>query len=264
MSAHRYWRINFTGNQTNALLVAEVELRAVASGPSVVAGGTLTTSHPGSGGDPYPVANTIDGNTATVWETPATVNYRVVSWVYDFGIGNDEDIVEIAVTGSNNNSYHPILVNVDCSDDGVSWSRVSYSGSMRGMPNSSTMILAVEPAPLDFTARALSGYRLLTNFPAGPAEFRVLTTMRFNVLSTGKFRIEGHTYIDDSTDIPVSRRVRLYRQKSGLLVAETRSDPVTGHYAFDGIADQKYFVVTHDDGTTYNGVIKDFITPEPM
>ena len=63
------------------------------------------------------------------------------------------------------------------------------------------------------------------------------------------------------TDIPLSRRVRLYRKADGLLVDEVWSDAL-GNYAFTNIAIQKYYVIAFDHTNTYNAVIKDSITPE--
>lgn len=63
------------------------------------------------------------------------------------------------------------------------------------------------------------------------------------------------------SDIPLARRVRLYRKADGVLVDEVWSDTL-GNYAFTNIAIQKYYVVAFDHTNTYNAVIKDSITPE--
>ena len=64
---------------------------------------------------------------------------------------------------------------------------------------------------------------------------------------------------------PVWRRVRLYDERSGLLVAETWSDPVTGAYAFNNIKrDAVYFVLAFDHTGDYRGVVADNLTPEAM
>ncbi|MFC0349682.1 LamG-like jellyroll fold domain-containing protein [Undibacterium danionis] len=62
------------------------------------------------------------------------------------------------------------------------------------------------------------------------------------------------------SDLPLSRRVRLYRKADGQLIDETWSD-AAGNYAFTNLAIQKYYVVAFDHTDNYNAVIKDSITP---
>jgi hypothetical protein len=79
----------------------------------------------------------------------------------------------------------------------------------------------------------------------------------------GTFSISGTVAIDDSPDVPVMRRVRLYDRYSGGLVRETWSDPVTGAYSFLQLPnDRTFFVLSHDHTDFYNATIKDNITPE--
>lgn len=57
---------------------------------------------------------------------------------------------------------------------------------------------------------------------------------------------------------PLQRRVRLYRERDGLFIAETWSDPVTGNYAFDNIDPHvRYTVVSYDHANNYRAVIAD-------
>ena len=50
-------------------------------------------------------------------------------------------------------------------------------------------------------------------------------------------------------DTMVKSRVRLFRQRDGLLARETWSDPVTGAFAFDGLDDSQKFVALAEDGS---------------
>ena len=63
-------------------------------------------------------------------------------------------------------------------------------------------------------------------------------------------------------NIPVSRPVRLYRNDTGALVAETQSR-VDGSYTFQGLSlDQRYFVVAFDPTHVHRAVVADHLTAE--
>lgn len=68
-----------------------------------------------------------------------------------------------------------------------------------------------------------------------------------------------------SDGVPVSRRVRLIDRRSGRLIRETWSDPVSGAYAFERIAtDRHYLVYALDHTGQHNAVIVDSVSAEPM
>lgn len=80
----------------------------------------------------------------------------------------------------------------------------------------------------------------------------------------GSGRIVGTTSNEGSPNYRVSRRVRLFRKRDGLLAREGWSD-AGGNYAFNSIRqDVDYVVVSHDHTGLYNAVIADSITPEAM
>lgn len=86
---------------------------------------------------------------------------------------------------------------------------------------------------------------------------------RRNVYQGGNGRIVGTVGIKGSPNTPVQRRVRLIDEKSGLLVREVFSDPVTGAYEFLYVAmDHKYTVMTYDYDNNYRAVVADNITAE--
>lgn len=83
------------------------------------------------------------------------------------------------------------------------------------------------------------------------------------VTGQGIGRVSGTVAIDDSPDIPVKRRVRLYRQRDGLLIEEKWSDPITGAFSFDYIDElQTYFVISFDHTGTYPAVCGDNLVPD--
>lgn len=78
----------------------------------------------------------------------------------------------------------------------------------------------------------------------------------------GRGRIVGTTQADGDPDYPVSRRVRLLRQRDGALARETWSD-ADGNYAFDRIRhDIPYVLMSHDHTGLFNAVISDGVIPE--
>jgi hypothetical protein len=81
----------------------------------------------------------------------------------------------------------------------------------------------------------------------------------------GMGRIDGTTKIKGTPDAPVSRKVRLFDVRTGLIIRETWSDPVTGAYAFTGLDPARdYLALAHDHTRQYNAVVADRLTPEPM
>ena len=108
--------------------------------------------------------------------------------------------------------------------------------------------------------------RLPTAFGVTPGVVRVFANrlIRHDTVDGGRHQVAGTVKIDDSPDIPVHRRVRLFEQLTGRLVREMWSDPITGAYAFDHIKLRPYFVITHDHLHNYNAVVADNLAPEAM
>jgi hypothetical protein len=70
---------------------------------------------------------------------------------------------------------------------------------------------------------------------------------------------------DVAGDIPVHRLVRLLRDRDGVTVRSTWSDPVTGAYSFDGVPmDYRYTAISYDFLKNFRAVIADNLTPEAM
>lgn len=117
----------------------------------------------------------------------------------------------------------------------------------------------------DPRAPAFSARVVLPGLTLGPIVPRVTSaSVRVDLYFGGRYRIVGDVAIDDTPDVPVRRQVRLFDKVTARLVRETWSAPGTGAYAFDYIANGRYFVVTHDYLTFYNAVVADNLTPELM
>lgn len=112
--------------------------------------------------------------------------------------------------------------------------------------------------------RAMSGVR--TNNRAIPAVAPRLApkAVRWRDMVFGGFGlVSGTLAVAPAT--PVARRVRLFRERDGLMVRETWSDPVTGAYSFPYIdRSYVYTVVAYDYLHTYRAVVADNITPDPQ
>lgn len=82
----------------------------------------------------------------------------------------------------------------------------------------------------------------------------------------GRGRIAG-TVKEKSTptNVPLARKVRLYREPDGRLVRTTWSAPVTGAYEFHGIPlDAVYTVVSYDHTGVYRSAAADNLIPEAI
>ncbi len=81
------------------------------------------------------------------------------------------------------------------------------------------------------------------------------------VLGQGIGRVKGTTKDKGSPNVPVSERVRLYREQDGLLMREMWSAAGTGAYSFDYIDElQTYTVISYDHDKAFRAVVADGLT----
>src|SRR5665213_333102 len=93
-TGHRYWRINVQSNVAGSFLqIQEATMALSISGSNVFGSGTATADSSFDGTVLPP--NVVDGNPSTVWATASAGNGW---WQYDFGSGNNFDIVETIIT----------------------------------------------------------------------------------------------------------------------------------------------------------------------
>ena len=118
MAVHRYWRL-WCYAPTGYNAIGEVEMRAAEGGADQLSGGTPSASSVYQAG--YEADHACDGDTGTTWISESVITSSW--WQYDFGAGNELEIVEIAmiprvaVYTQNMGSF--IL---KFSDDGIIWS----------------------------------------------------------------------------------------------------------------------------------------------
>jgi hypothetical protein len=75
--------------------------------------------------------------------------------------------------------------------------------------------------------------------------------------------VAGTVKVVGSPNSPVRRRVRLLRDKDGVCVGETWSDPESGEYMFSGLeAAERYTAISYDHEGRYRAVAADNLTAE--
>jgi hypothetical protein len=126
MAAHRYWRIYITSNTSGGphLDCSEIEMRTSVGGADQCTGGTASASSEVGG---FEASKAFDNSTGTTWYTPSS---NLPAWVkYDFGSGNDKDIVEVALTCWSPNE-HPRDWSLQYSDDNSTWTTLFAATSL--------------------------------------------------------------------------------------------------------------------------------------
>lgn len=91
---------------------------------------------------------------------------------------------------------------------------------------------------------------------------RILRTTAGRFVSTEvkSGTISGTVKIDASPDIPVVRRVCLFRKDNGILFL-TAVSAADGSYSFTSVPDGEYFLVSFDHTRDFNATILDGIRP---
>lgn len=117
MSAHLYWRLNFSANNgaPSNVALAELALHTTVGGVNQATGGTASATNALGG---YPAAYAFDGNPSTLWDAytgpPVWLAYQLPSPL---------SIVEYVVTYRNDAVYPdaPKAWTFEYSDDGTNW-----------------------------------------------------------------------------------------------------------------------------------------------
>jgi len=157
MAAHRHWRVLFPEvNSSIYVQLTEVEFRQAVGVPEIPTGGTAYASS--VYGASYAASRAFDGNITTAWSTAG--DQAINSWIaYDYGAGNEKDILEVAVRCDNGTSYAPKSIQIEYSDDGVGWFFYGWYGNQTGWAaREERLFLTYEPEnqPTRFTQ--IQGY----------------------------------------------------------------------------------------------------------
>lgn len=144
MAVHRYWRVRGLYTQSGLITAIGLQFRTVAGGPSVVSGGTVIKSSEYNNTS-YAATHAFDaGPGGNFWASSTGTNG--VEWVgYDFGAGNEKDIVEITYTSpsADGSVRTPLRIAIEFSDDGATWTNAfSY---YLGSPVAGTVLTITKP-----------------------------------------------------------------------------------------------------------------------
>jgi hypothetical protein len=114
-------------------------------------------------------------------------------------------------------------------------------------------VAAAVPAPVPVIRSPVPAHRILRQGTPG---------LLLDTEHGGRGQIVGTTHNVGTPNYPVSRRVRLFRKRDGVLAREVWSD-TAGNYAFNKIRhDIKYVVNGHDHTGLYNAEVSDSLEPE--
>lgn len=259
MAVHRYWRVLLPLAYAGGNLQLS-EFHLFAGGVRVDATATLTCSTtPVSG----LVASLKDDDLNTLVELSAG---SVLTW--DLGLGNDQDVTNFQIGGGDARNVFPAWVEGLYSDDGTTWvaeSALLFIGpawpgartKTAGTPMASDGFLSnfqyITSVSNNGEAEPFSGFgvpvdtaRARTNYIFDPAA-------RGRIIGTVKRK-------SDPSNIPLKRRVRLYRDRDGMLIREGWST-TAGDYVFEYVEEaEAYTVISHDYQHNYRAVAADNLT----
>ncbi len=119
---HRYWRFLFNAAYyPNHCVVANVTMRTALGGANVATGGTASAYSVYQAG--FEADKAFDGNSATAWHSFAGGPGGHLT--YDFGAGNEKDIIQVSVESRNEPSFAnvqtPYSGLIQFSDNGTVW-----------------------------------------------------------------------------------------------------------------------------------------------
>ena len=85
------------------------------------------------------------------------------------------------------------------------------------------------------------------------------------LLGKGLGTVYGTTEVKGTPNAPLRARVRLIRERDGLVYRETWSDPITGAYRFDNVDElETYTTLTYHPTRDRRAVVADGLIPEEM
>jgi len=130
---HRYWQLALLAAGPGATMygMAEVQFRTVADVPLAFTVGTPnatdTFAFPADAG--AGAAAAADGDPATFWSSANLGAGDPIYWGWDYGAGNNVNVVEVAITAASSDNYNgnpgnltaPTSFNLQWSDDGLNW-----------------------------------------------------------------------------------------------------------------------------------------------
>lgn len=246
MSAHLYWRLNFSqSSAANSPAIAELAMHTSVGGANVIGGGTAGGTNINAS---FPAANAFDGNTATDCQTTSqtsTISYQFAS---------AQAIVEYAITSSATLAagYGPMNWTFEFSDDGSTWTIAAYVRAQTVWGASETRTFPVNAGAE--TARSFK--------PMNPANAGTVPAV--NIILLGKAPTPGPKTVSGTVTVNGTATggllVRAYAKATGELVGQATSAS-DGTYSIKCGADWADVYVIAFDPTTYQAVVYDQVVP---
>lgn len=182
--------------------------------------------------------------------------------MWDFGAGNAPDVNDARIGSAALLDRFVSHFDLQYSSDGVAWAQAGRLGRFAWPgPNAAPdPASGYETIPSGATATRV---RIAASAPVPvhsmPAALCVATARDTEFGGAGRVR---NTVKEKGTpNTPLRRRVRLVRERDGLVVREQWSDPVTGEYDFQFVdALQTYTVLSYDHTLNFRAVIADGLT----
>ena len=250
MAAHRYWRLYVTDNNDPSggpgsnryyTSLIELEMFVTPGGANQCTGGTAIASsdYVGAG---WSKNNAFDGvkNNDVGW---AANNAPLPVWLgYDFGSGNDKDIVEFAITARQDTgslAQHPKNFVLQFSDDGDFWYDTMPITGQTGWTYNQTRTFDADPfVPPNVVLQSHFNEIEAINVGVSGSVPQIRGTFAGDAEISGTISIESE---------PIQNAiVRLHHADTGQLLRSTVSDGI-GDYEFLNVKrDALYDVVAED------------------
>lgn len=184
-----------------------------------------------------------------------------ITW--DFG-DSPTDVGTVVLGSASSRSSFISGLDLQYSTDGLSWTQLARLAAFPWPgANAKTVAGVFDPTPL-LTHTASSAEQFFSeSLPFAGARDTSRPRLLRDMQYAGRGQIVATVKEDhDPLDLPVRRRVRLFRDRDGVMIRETWSDATTGAYAFTEIDEnERYSVVAYDHLENYRAVIADRIQP---
>lgn len=242
--------------------IGDIEVREYSGSPNLCSGGTAFGNS-----NYYPPERAFDGEITVAgnkWWTGNPGDGRTIG--YDFGVPRTFSEITIRNRDYSDSAQTIKVFDIQISGDGVAWTTVLVVTDHPGTPSLDTTY-AVENPPEPTTRALINLLGRQNNEVPNALLSRTGVYDRAAVLGTnniyhgGSGRVAGTVKYKPNS--PVHRKVRLVDEKTGVLVREMWSTPITGAYSFDYVDEtRKYTVLSYDYTGAYRAVIADNLAPE--
>lgn len=267
MPTAKHWRIRFVQGSSSQIGLVEFNMFDASSNDlRITASGVINSWGTAISPETYPLSNLYDNNTGSV------AIFGLYNSLIGFEFASDVEVSTVQMSISAN---IPLLewTRLEYSNNGIDWfgARVGLVSGTWGANQTVTINAAESYLPLSFISaegdaifEPLDLNSAIDWGQVNSSSIVISDNNRDNVFGGDK-KIVGYTKVLMSpSNLPVSRKVVLIDQLSGVAVRSTWSVAETGLFKFERIADRIYYIVSFDHTKQFNGVIATDVVPENM